>query len=167
MSSKPNSLLPEGSFESHTSPVIRRAAPPDIDQIMSIEQESFSDPWHRRSMNSLIGDGRVYFAVAERDGRILGYIAAWFVLGEGEIGNIAVAKADRAEGLGSRLLDSAISYSDGLGIRSLFLEVRESNIAALRLYASRNFVEIGRRKSYYRRPVEDALVLRRHNVVRQ
>jgi len=141
---------------------IRRARPDDIDQIMEIEGSCFSDPWQRRSMTSLIDDSRVFFLVAEAVGGVIkGYVTAWFVLNEGEIGNLAVAPQWRAGGLGSSLLDEVISHSDERGIRMLFLEVRESNAVARRLYASRGFVEIGRRSRYYRRPVEDAIVLRR------
>ncbi len=141
---------------------IRPATLADIDKIMEIEKQSFSDPWQRRSMTSLIGDSRVFFSVAEAVGGVIkGYVTAWFVLNEGEIGNLAVAPQWRASGVGSSLLDGVISHSADHGIRILFLEVRQSNVAARRLYSSRGFVEIGRRSRYYRRPVEDAIVLRR------
>ncbi len=149
-------------MEPTTKPSIRPAAPADIDQIVEIEQACFSDPWRRRSIASLIGDSRVFFSVAEADdGRIKGYVTAWFVLNEGEIGNLAVAPLWRSGGIGSSLLDGVVSYGVDRGVASLFLEVRESNTVARRLYASRDFLEIGRRRRYYRQPVEDAIVLRR------
>jgi len=63
--------------------------------------------------------------------------------------------------LAGQMLDAVLIELAGRGVRAAFLEVRESNTAARGLYASRGFREIGRRKNYYRRPVEDALVMRR------
>ena len=59
------------------------------------------------------------------------------------------------------MLDAVLIDLGGKGVRMAFLEVRESNSAARKLYDSRGFREIGRRRNYYRRPVEDALVMRR------
>jgi ribosomal-protein-alanine N-acetyltransferase len=91
---------------------------------------------------------------------VRGYVVAWFVLEEGEIGNLAVAGEARRQGLGARLLDHAIAAVRRSDVDVLYLEVRDSNAAARALYASRGFVEVGRRREYYRRPKEDALVLR-------
>ena len=145
-----------------SKPALRPAETADIDQIVEIEQACFSDPWERRSLASLIGDSRVVFAVAEGDDRrIKGYVTAWFVLNEGEIGNLAVAPQWRGGGIGSSLLDGVISHTADRGVTRLFLEVRESNTVARQLYESRDFLEIGRRRRYYRQPVEDAVVLHR------
>ena len=88
-------------------------------------------------------------------------VHAWFVLDEGEVANLAVAPGLRRRGVGSTLLDAAIRESQSRGVSNLYLEVRESNQSARRLYASRGFDEVSRRKAYYRSPVEDALILRR------
>ena len=92
---------------------------------------------------------------------IAGYVVAWFVLDEGEVANLAVAAGARRQGIGSALLDAAIRESTERGVTTLYLEVRESNQPARRLYASHGFEEVSRRKRYYRAPVEDALILRR------
>jgi ribosomal-protein-alanine N-acetyltransferase len=84
------------------------------------------------------------------------------VLGiEGEIADIAVAPDARGQGIGGVLLDRATLGLHQAGVRTLYLEVRESNHAARRLYESRQFGQVGRRKGYYQHPAEDALVLRR------
>jgi ribosomal-protein-alanine N-acetyltransferase len=133
----------------------------DIEQVLEIERASFSDPWRERSFASLIDDPRVFFAAATAGSpEVLGYVVAWFVLDEGEIANLAVAPSARRRGVGATLLDAAIAAARERQIASVFLEVRESNSAARELYASRGFAEIGRRRHYYRRPTEDALVLR-------
>jgi ribosomal-protein-alanine N-acetyltransferase len=139
---------------------LRAARASDIDAILLIEQASFGDPWNRTAFVELLGDPRVCFLLAERDGSVRGYVVAWFVLDEGEIGNLAVSESARRQGAGGLLLNGAIKVAGESGVASLYLEVRDSNMAARALYASRGFVEIGRRRDYYRRPREDALVLR-------
>jgi [ribosomal protein S18]-alanine N-acetyltransferase len=80
---------------------------------------------------------------------------------EGELANLAVAPDLRGQGIAGALLDAMLSDASRRGITQVYLEVRESNTAARHLYAARGFGEIGRRKSYYRSPTEDALILRR------
>jgi ribosomal-protein-alanine N-acetyltransferase len=142
---------------------IRPARRDDVDDIAAIEKRAFSDPWSANSFRALFGNPLVHFAVAEDavTGRILGYVVAWFVVDEAEIANLAVADEARRAGIGALLLDHAIATAEERKGRVVFLEVRESNTAARALYASRGFEVAGRRSKYYRKPVEDALVLRR------
>jgi ribosomal-protein-alanine N-acetyltransferase len=145
---------------------LRRATTDDVEAIAAIEQVAFSDPWSRDSFATLARNADVYFVVADSAAHRgppaapLGYVVAWFVLDEGEIANIAVAPSARGTGVGARLLDAALAEARRRGVGHVFLEVRESNVVARRLYASRGFIELGRRKRYYRAPVEDALVMR-------
>jgi ribosomal-protein-alanine N-acetyltransferase len=139
---------------------MRRAREADVDRILAIEQASFADPWSRSAFVELLDDPRVAFLIADAGGTVRGYIVAWFVLDEGEIGNLAVHADARRQGVGALLLDAAIAAVRKSRVESLYLEVRDSNAAARALYASRGFAEVGRRREYYRRPKEDALVLR-------
>jgi ribosomal-protein-alanine N-acetyltransferase len=149
------------SSSSARVPVVLRAARiGDIDAVLDIECTAFGDPWNRNAFVDLIGDPRVAFLIADARGEVLGYVVAWYVLDEGEIGNLAVHDSARRRGIGARLLDGAIAKVRASDVDVLYLEVRDSNAAARALYASRGFVEVGRRKEYYRRPKEDALVLR-------
>ena len=132
-----------------------------MDAIHAIEQASFADPWTRRSFVSLLSEPAVYFHVAAgAGGTIAGYVVAWCVVDEAEIANVAVAPEARGRGVGAALLDAALAHAAGRGCLAAYLEVRESNAAARALYASRGFGAVGRRRGYYRHPVEDALVLR-------
>jgi ribosomal-protein-alanine N-acetyltransferase len=140
--------------------VLRAAREADLDAVLAIEQASFADPWSRSAFVELLGDPRVAFLIADAAGVVRGYVVAWFVLDEGEIGNLAVTAAAQRQGVGARLLDGAIAAVRAADVEVLYLEVRDSNVAARALYASRGFVEVGRRREYYRRPKEDALVLR-------
>jgi len=140
--------------------VLRAARAEDIDAVLEIERTAFGDPWSRSAFVDLIGDPRVAFLVASVAGDVRGYVVAWHVLDEGEIGNLAVHDSARRQGIGARLLEGAIAAVRASDVDSLYLEVRDSNAAARALYASRGFAEVGRRRAYYRRPTEDALVLR-------
>lgn len=100
------------------------------------------------------------FLVAEADARIGGYVVALDAADEGEILNLAVAETGRRRGLGRALVQAIVDALGARGVREVYLEVRESNAAARALYAAFGFKDVGRRKGYYRRPVEDAIVLR-------
>jgi len=144
-----------------TATAIRAACPADLAAILQIEHRVFSDPWSADAFTSDFDDPYTWFRVIEVDGVVSGYVIARIVARQGEIVNIAVAPTHHGTGLGGRLLDAAIAATDADACEAVWLEVRVSNSAARRLYESRTFEEIGRRRGYYRGPVEDALVLRR------
>jgi ribosomal-protein-alanine N-acetyltransferase len=140
---------------------IRAAASGDVLSIGLIERDSFADPWGSREFTSAVEAEQAIFLVAEDSGGVvMGYVIALTVLDEAEILNLAVRRGDRGAGLGGTLLDSVIDKAVSRGAEQIFLEVRESNEPARRLYESRGFTEVSRRRGYYRAPVEDALVLR-------
>jgi [ribosomal protein S18]-alanine N-acetyltransferase len=143
---------------------LRPAEHADLDAILAIERASFTDPpWSRESFTALLNSPRAYFTVAceSPTGAVVGYVVAWFVVDEAEIANLAVAPDRRSRGVGSRLLDAALTEARLLGAVVVHLEVRDSNAPARALYDSRGFETVGRRRRYYRDPVEDALLLRR------
>lgn len=143
--------------------VVRAAARTDLRTVVAIEELSFADPWSRASFASLLGNLQVRFSVAvdAATDEVLGYVVAWFAADEGEIANLAVAPSARGRGIGALLLDGILAEAELRETAAVYLEVRESNVAARALYASRGFAAVGRRRRYYQRPVEDALVLRR------
>jgi ribosomal-protein-alanine N-acetyltransferase len=147
---------------------VERVRDGDIEQIAAIELRCFSDPWSERAFRDALSHGRIYFACARAEpmsesgaSRVLGYVVAWFAGGEGEIANLAVDQDARGRGIGASLLDAALEEAIRQAANEVFLEVRSSNLRARQLYESRGFAEVGRRHRYYRRPVEDAVVLRR------
>ena len=101
----------------------------------------------------------VNLRVAEEAGAVCGLIAFRIAADEAEILNLAVDSAHRRRGIASRLIENAIGACKAAGAKKIFLEVRDSNEAARNLYARMAFSEAGRRRGYYRRPLEDALVL--------
>jgi ribosomal-protein-alanine N-acetyltransferase len=166
---------------------LRRATANDLDAVVAIERRSFTDPtWSRDTFHGLLAAAHMRFLVAcdagasdptpavgrergegEGEGEpkepsaILGYIVLAHVVDEAEIANLAVAPEWRGRGVGAYLVDAAVATAAKAGVRVLYLEVRESNAGAQRLYRSRGFVEVGRRHRYYRNPVEDALLFER------
>jgi [ribosomal protein S18]-alanine N-acetyltransferase len=147
--------------DSVTTLVLRPARVTDLDAVLSIERRVFSDPWSPDSFAPEFEDPYTWFHVAEIGGAMVGYVVARIVAQQGEIANIAVDPAFQRTGLGGRLLDAAVTAADAADCEAVWLEVRLSNEPARQLYASRGFELIGRRRGYYRTPVEDALVLRR------
>jgi ribosomal-protein-alanine N-acetyltransferase len=140
-----------------------RATRAHVPEVAAIEETCFSDPWSEASFRQAVENPGVFFRVATEggDSPVLGYVVAWFAAGEGEIANVAVVPAARGRGIGGMLLDAVIAAAGEHGAEALYLDVRESNSRARSLYQSRGFVEVGRRRRYYRRPAEDAIVLRR------
>lgn len=99
--------------------------------------------------------------VAEEDGKVSGLIVFRIIADEAEILNLAVESRRRRRGIASRLIQDAFAVCKAAGVKTIFLEVRDSNEAARNLYARIGFAENSRRPKYYRQPVEDALVLKR------
>ncbi len=141
---------------------VRAAVEGDLAAIHAIECASFGDPWSLEGFRDLLDHPRAKMEVAVRaDGALVGYAVAWYVADESEIANIAVAPAARRMGVGALLLDRILRAAAEFGAKTVFLEVRESNEEARKLYEAREFEIAGRRLKYYRKPDEDALIMRR------
>jgi ribosomal-protein-alanine N-acetyltransferase len=140
---------------------LRAGTVDDVPRVVEIERVSFADPWSAASFRSVLGHAYAALTVAAADDGVIGYTVMWFAGDEAELANLAVSPAARRRGLGGVLLDAALDEARARGSTVVYLEVRDSNAAARALYLSRGFVEVGRRRAYYRRPVEDAVVMRR------
>ena len=140
---------------------ISEATPADIEAVAAIERACFSDPWSPASFREILMLGRAFFACARQSDTpaIAGYVVASFAADEGEIANLAVDPSARRSGIGGLLLDTVLDEARQRGTMTLYLEVRDSNLGARALYASRGFAEVGRRRRYYRFPDEDAIIL--------
>lgn len=146
---------------------IRVAAPGDVPAIAAIEGVAFSDPWSPSSFEEIIARDGVVFVAAERreeargPGAVVGYAIAYHGGGEAELANVAVAEPERGQGLGAMLVQDVLARVGRAGAQDCWLEVRASNEAARRLYRQLGFDDVGLRKRYYARPVEDAVVMRK------
>jgi ribosomal-protein-alanine N-acetyltransferase len=143
--------------------LLRPATESDLIHIVAIERSCFADPWSEESFRRLLPGHPAIFQVLvlPPENRVAGYVIAFAMGPDAELLNVAVEPQSRGKGYAGQMLDALLIDLGGRGVKTAFLEVRESNKAALGLYGSRGFREIGRRKNYYRRPVEDALVMRK------
>ncbi len=139
----------------------RPMTPSDVPEVARIETTAFSTPWSEETFRSLLERSGVELWVAEWGDQLAAYAILWSVLDEGELANIAVRSDLRGRGIGSSLLSRMLEVAEDSGVRSLYLEVRESNVLAREMYARRGFHEIGVRKAYYEGPREDARVLKK------
>lgn len=142
-------------------PTVRPATQADLAAIAAIESVSFSDPWSLKSFSDSLAHDFVRMCVVEDDAGVAGYSVVWVSGDECELANLAIDPARRRAGLGALLLDALLERAHEEALFVIFLEVRASNSAAQKLYASRGFHEVGRRPMYYKNPAEDALILRR------
>jgi tRNA threonylcarbamoyl adenosine modification protein YeaZ/ribosomal-protein-alanine acetyltransferase len=131
----------------------------DVPQVVLIESRVFPDAWPEGAFRSELRMPWVWARVAERDGRLAGYIVAMFGEGAGHVGNIAVAPESRRRGVARALLDELIAHARAIGIDRIGLEVRVSNFEAQALYRSLGFRLAGLRHRYYRDTGEDALIM--------
>lgn len=131
----------------------------DIPEIAGIERECFSVPWSEEILERQAIGEREIFLVAREDDRVLGYMGLTYVLDEGHISNVAVARAARRRGIGSALVSDMCCRCEKMGVAYMMLEVRSSNLPAIRLYKSHGFEPVGRRRDYYDEPPEDAILM--------
>jgi ribosomal-protein-alanine N-acetyltransferase len=144
----------KGDFE------ISEMTPGDLEGVCRIENEVFANPWPRSAFeNDLSSDSTFCTVVRNSSGLLVGYSCLMIVADEAHLSNIAVSMGHRRNGIGSMLMDHMIAKAELEGSRAIFLEVRSSNEDALNLYWRYDFVELYRRKDYYRKPNEDALIM--------
>jgi len=133
----------------------------DIAPITELEKQLFNDPWPQRSFENELKNRKISFSfVLENENRIIAYLISWCYAGELHIGNIAVDNAFRRKGLAQRLLRHIFQVCDNY--KEAFLEVRESNRAAIALYLKLGFEVLAVRRAYYS-DGENALIMKKTN----
>ena len=126
--------------------------------VAELERQNFSEPWPDIAVRSELTNKLALWLVAVEDGEVVGYVGSQTVLQEADMMNIAVAEHCRRRGIARMLVEELIRRLDAY---QLSLEVRASNSPAIALYESLGFRQVGLRKNYYRKPKEDALILRK------
>jgi ribosomal-protein-alanine N-acetyltransferase len=138
---------------------IRKLAASDVPAVLAILRESpEASAWSEESLLELASVVPTVW-VADLNGVVAGFLIGRSAADEFEILNMAVSRAHRRSGIGSKLLETALEFSRTAGSASAYLEVRASNAPAIALYARHGFTECGRRAQYYRDPIEDAVLL--------
>ena len=143
--------------------MVRSAIPTDIERVLAIVRDSsVTAQWPRKEYQKAFAPDtsrEKLVLVITDEKQVRGFIIGRLAGDEWEIENIAVESRAQRRGLGKQLLREFLGRARQRGT-AVFLEVRESNLAARKLYAAMGFVQAGRRKSYYRAPEEDAIVLK-------
>ena len=145
-------------------PVLTQAHPRDAAALAAIHVASFNRGWSEPEFEQLLTDRNVIADRAASGRKPVGFIVSRRAADEAEILSVAVARSWQGRGLARKLLELHLRRLAGLGLRAVFLEVDEDNVAARKLYARAGFHEVGRRPGYYaqgRDKAAAALVLRR------
>ena len=138
---------------------IKDASEALLPQIQRIEQQSFSVPWTEAMLRlQLAPDSHVFLTAGTAEG-VVGYVGMLYVLDEGYISNVAVRPDCRRQGVAEALLTALEARARALLLRFVTLEVRESNAPALALYEKCGYRIVGRRRNYYEKPREDAVLM--------
>ena len=138
---------------------VRDLCTADLDDVCRIEESSFSMPWKREDFQDLIDSSNSIYLVILAGDRVVGAAGYTFNGFEGYINNVVIDIDYRGQGLGGVLMKELLTVGRKNGVHEFTLEVRVSNIPAIKLYESLGFKSEGVRKNFYERPVEDAEVM--------
>ncbi len=130
-----------------------------LDGVCELERLCFSEPWSRTSLELLTKDGIGVGMVCSSGGVICAYGGMIVAVDEGQITNIATHPDFRRMGYGRAIVEALIKHAKYNGLASISLEVRESNKAAIELYTKLGFKVEGKRRDFYKKPTENALIM--------
>lgn len=126
-----------------------------IDDVYEIEKACFSNPWSRADLEKQLDLETSHFLVADIDGKAVGYMGLQIFSGEGYVTNVAVLPEYRGQGIALALINEQLKNK----MDFITLEVRESNIPAIRLYEKAGFENMGIRPKFYEKPKENAIIM--------
>lgn len=128
-------------------------------QVAALEALCFTDAWSERSILAELENPFAIWLTAMEGEQLAGYLGIQYGPDGADIMNIAVDPAFRGQGVARALMEEMLTRLKGMGLKWLTLEVRASNGPAIGLYQRFGFRQVGRRPKYYRKPVEDALLM--------
>lgn len=140
----------------------RAMLPTDVDAVHTLDARAYPHPWSRANFADAIASGYVCACLCAADGTLMGHVVVMRGVDEMHLLNITVAPEHQGRGLGAAMLRDVVAWSQAEGAETLWLEVRQSNERARRLYVRGGFEAVGQRKGYYPdgRGREDAVVMR-------
>lgn len=136
----------------------------DLPYVCAIERASFPNPWHEMTFIGEIHNKSIsfpYVIVHKIEKKVIGYVIFWHIKEAVQISNIAIHPDFRRKGIGEAIIRQVLAQVKSEGAKSISLEVRPSNFAALNLYKKLGFEIFGIRKDYYHNPKEHALIMGR------
>lgn len=131
----------------------------EVDKALEIEEECFISPWKREDFVSMVKDDDKVYIAAVLDGEIIGGACLRNIVGEGEITNVAIKNSFRGKGYSEKLIEELIEKGKQMGCTAFTLEVRISNLPAIKCYEKNGFENAGIRPNFYEHPKEDAMIM--------
>ena len=141
--------------------IITKMTESHVAQVALLEKLCFADPWSEKSIASELDNPWALWLVALERDAVVGYIGSQTAVDETDVMNVAVHPDQRRKGIAEALIEMLTKQLQEQGSHALMLEVRASNAPAIALYEKIGFRQVGLRKNYYRKPKEDALILRK------
>lgn len=141
--------------------IISKMTAADISALAELEKLCFSVPWSEQAFRDELTNDVALFLVAKQEEKTVGYVGAFVVVDEVSITNIAVNPECRKQGIAQKLIAELSNKAKEIGGEKIFLEVRVSNVSAIKLYEKSGFVTVGKRKNFYSNPTEDAFIYRK------
>jgi len=136
----------------------RKLSPENLEEILFLERTCFPHPWNKKQLQLALQNPSIFmFGVFKNS--LVAYVSCFLLIEEAEILNLAVLPSFRKQGLGSFLLENLLLFCKEQKVEKVFLEVRESNIIAQKLYFKFGFKQVGLRKNYYPDNKEHALLM--------
>ena len=154
--------MSNGSHVNKTDVVVRLMGVGDIGAITRLEAEIFPDPWPEQSFRDIVGADDWTCLLAEAGDAVAGYACIFVSAGEMHLANIAVAAPFRRKSVATRLVSRILDIAAQRRCEMILLEVRVSNQGARAFYEKEGFASLYTRPRYYRKPIEDALVMVRY-----
>ena len=141
---------------------VRIAKSSDLDDIYELDMQTFAMPWSKEALSyDILENDNAFVIVAEYEGEFAGYADIWTVLDEADLNSIAVRVDFRRKGIGDAIMLAMTEMLSANGVETINLEVRVSNMPAIKLYKKYGFKECGVRPGYYLDNGEDALIMKR------
>lgn len=150
------------TYRDKTKIRVRIAKSSDLDDIYELDVQTFAMPWSKEALSyDILENDNAFVIVAEYEGEFAGYADIWTVLDEADLNSIAVRVDFRRKGIGDAIMLAMIEMLSTSGVATINLEVRVSNMPAIKLYKKYGFNECGVRPGYYLDNGEDALIMKR------
>ena len=131
----------------------------EVDKALEIEEECFICPWKRDDFVNMVEDKDKIYVAAVLGDEIIGGACLRNIAGDGEITNVAIKSEFRGNGYSERLIENLIAMGRQIGCTAFTLEVRVSNIPAIKCYEKNGFESAGIRPNFYEHPKEDAMIM--------
>lgn len=152
----------DASASQPSTKTVRSLGPEDVDAVLSVAAESpEASRWSKASYQTLFEQSDALLLAIEQGGAVVAFLIGRQAADQAEILNLAVKKDLRRRGFATELLAEALRHFRANRAQSLYLEVRQSNAAAVAFYSKHGFEITGSRRAYYRNPPEDAVTMMR------